>query len=140
MTFLTVISWNLFHRASFSEMSWGRHKHKYYKEESILLKLYAVGVDLQLNLKMISQTTLIYSHLQKILEKIPKLRKSCNHKRNINRIYNEKMHYYCLQQMPNLRLKKLGNSSERKSRPQTKALYPVFSLKVRFDSCLIENN
>ena len=43
--------------------------------------------------------------LQKILEKLCKLRKSCNHKRNINRIYNESLHYYCLQQLSTLRLK-----------------------------------
>ena len=46
----------------------------------------------------------IYNHLQKILEKLRKLRKSCNHKRNINRIYNEKLHINCLQQLPTLRL------------------------------------
>ena len=35
MIFLIGISWTLFHRASFSEVSWGRHKRKNYKEESI---------------------------------------------------------------------------------------------------------
>ena len=45
-----------------------------------------------------------YNHLQKILEKLCKLKKSCNHKRNINRINNEKLHYNCLQQLPTLRL------------------------------------
>ena len=46
-----------------------------------------------------------YNHLQKILEKLRKSRKSCNHKRNINRICNEKLHYNFLQQLPTLRLK-----------------------------------
>ena len=46
-----------------------------------------------------------YNHLQKILEKLPKLRKSCNHKRNIKRLYNEKLHHNYLQQLPTLRLK-----------------------------------
>ena len=44
-------------------------------------------------------------------EKLCKLRKSCNHKLNINRIYNEKFHYNCLQQqLKDLRLRILGNS------------------------------
>ena len=47
----------------------------------------------------------IYNHLQKMLEKLHKFRKSCNLKQNINRIYNETLHYNCLQQLPNLRLK-----------------------------------
>ena len=47
----------------------------------------------------------IYNHLQKMLEKLRKFRKSCNLKQNINRIYNETLHYNCLQQLPNLRLK-----------------------------------
>ena len=34
-----------------------------------------------------------YNHLQKILKKLRKLTKSCNQKRNINIIYNEKLHY-----------------------------------------------
>ena len=34
-----------------------------------------------------------YDHLQNISEKLHKLRKSCNQKRNINGIYNEKLHY-----------------------------------------------
>ena len=42
--------------------------------------------------------------LQKILEKLRKLRKSCNHKQNINKIYNEKLHCNCLQQLPTLSL------------------------------------
>ena len=46
-----------------------------------------------------------YNNLQKMLEKLHKLGKSCNLKRNINRMYNEKLHYNCLQQLPTLRLK-----------------------------------
>ena len=34
-----------------------------------------------------------YNHLQKMLEKLHKLRKSCNHKQDINRIYSDKLHY-----------------------------------------------
>ena len=49
------------------------------------------------------------NHFQKILEKLRKLRKSCNHKRNINRIYNEKVYYNFLQQLLTLRLRTLGN-------------------------------
>ena len=45
------------------------------------------------------------NHLQKILEKLYKLRKSCHHKRNISRIYNEKLRYNCLQQLATLRFK-----------------------------------
>ena len=41
--------------------------------------------------------TRAYNHLQRMLEKLRKLRKSCNHKQNINGIYNEKLHYHCLQ-------------------------------------------
>ena len=56
-----------------------------------------------------------HNHLQKILEKIRKLRKSCNHKRNIFRIYNKKLHYNCLRwggpMCPHKKKKKkLGNS------------------------------
>ena len=47
-----------------------------------------------------------------------KLITSCNNKRNINRIYNEWLHYNCFQQLPTLRLKilrKLGNLHGMKS-------------------------
>ena len=46
-----------------------------------------------------------YNNLQKIFKNLCKLRKSCNNKRSINRIYSEKLHYNCLQQLPTLRLK-----------------------------------
>ena len=29
----------------------------------------------------------------------------CNHKQKINRIYKEKLHYNCIEELPNLRLK-----------------------------------
>ena len=45
-----------------------------------------------------------YNNLHKMLEKLRKLRKSCNHKRNTNRIYR----------LPTLRLWILGYSGERK--------------------------
>ena len=38
------------------------------------------------------KTNYIYKHVQKIGEKLRKLRKSCNPKRNINGKYNEQMH------------------------------------------------
>ena len=44
-------------------------------------------------------TTQRLQSFSKILEKLCKLRKSCNHKRNINRIYNEKAYYNFLQQV-----------------------------------------
>ena len=50
-----------------------------------------------------------YNCVQKIWEKLRKLRKSCNHKRNINRIYSERLHYNCLEQLPTLRLRMLRN-------------------------------
>ena len=50
-----------------------------------------------------------YNHLQKILEELSELRKSCNHKRNIDRIYYEKLHYNYLQQFLTVRLMILGN-------------------------------
>ena len=37
----------------------------------------------------------IHNHLQNVLEKLLKLRKGFNHKRNINRIYKEKLRYNC---------------------------------------------
>ena len=51
------------------------------------------------------------NRVQKLWEKFRKLRKSCMHKRNINRTYNEKLHYNCLQKLLTLRLKTwiLGN-------------------------------
>ena len=45
------------------------------------------------------------NHLQKVLEKLWKLRKSCNHKWNINGIYKKKLLDNCLQQLPTLILK-----------------------------------
>ena len=65
-------------------------------------------------------------YLVNILRKFKQVRKSCNYKQNINRIYNEHLHYNCLQQLPNLRLKssdprKLGNLGERKLHKQTTA-------------------
>ena len=47
----------------------------------------------------------IHNRVQKILENLRKLRKSCNHNQNINGIYNEKLHYNCIQQPLTLRLK-----------------------------------
>ena len=45
----------------------------------------------------------IYNRVQKILEKLCKLRKSCKHKWSINGIYNKKLPHKCLQQLPTLR-------------------------------------
>ena len=39
------------------------------------------------------------------MESLRKLRKSCKHNRNINGVYNEKLHYNCIQQLSTLRLK-----------------------------------
>ena len=47
----------------------------------------------------------MYNHVQKMWEKLRKLRKSCNHKRNIKGIYNQQLDYNCLQQLPTLTLK-----------------------------------
>ena len=85
------------------------------------------------------------NYLQKILEKLHKLIKSCNHKRNINRIYNCLFHYNCLQQPQNLRLNtqdlsKLGNLNERKWKAQNRVWYPVFSIKMKFYSYIVENS
>ena len=79
------------------------------------------------------------------MEKLLKLRKSSNHKWNINRIYNEKLNYNCIQQLPTLRIKtqdlrKWGNSGEWKWNAQTRALYLIFSLKIRIYSYLVENS
>ena len=57
----------------------------------------------------VMQQVHFYNPVQKILEKLRKLRKSCKNKRNINRTYNEKPLYNCLQQLPTLRLKILRN-------------------------------
>ena len=46
-----------------------------------------------------------YNRVQKMLEKMRKLRKSCNHKWNINGIYNRKLCYISLQQLLTLVLK-----------------------------------
>ena len=50
-----------------------------------------------------------YNRVQKIWEKLNKLRKSCNGKRNINGTYSEKLHYNYLQQLSTLRLRVLGS-------------------------------
>ena len=52
----------------------------------------------------ISRGKFLDNHLKKIMQKFRKLRKSCNNKRNISILYNEKLHYHCLQQLPTLRL------------------------------------
>ena len=43
---------------------------------------------------------LVYNYFQNVLEKLRKLRKSCNYKGNINRIYIDRLHYNCFQQLP----------------------------------------
>ena len=44
-----------------------------------------------------------------MLKKLRKLRpQGCNHKRNINMIYNNKLHYKCLQQLSTVSLKTEG--------------------------------
>ena len=66
-----------------------------------------------------------YQSVQKILEKLGAIRKSCNHKSNMKRIYNKKLPYNCLRQSPTLRLKtydlkKLRNSVENKLKLKAK--------------------
>ena len=83
------------------------------------------------------------NRVQKILEKLCKLRKSCNHEWNINGIYNKKLPYNYLKQLSTLRLKdsrKLGNSDEKKWKAQTTAKYPVPPLKMKPHSYLAENS
>ena len=43
-------------------------------------------------LSVINQFIHSYNSVQKILEKLPKLKKICNQKRNINGLYCEKLH------------------------------------------------
>ena len=45
----------------------------------------------------------IYSHVQKVPEKLRKLGKICNHKWNFSRIYNQQLHYHYLHQLQTLR-------------------------------------
>ena len=98
--------------------------------------------------------------MQKILEKLLKLRKNCNHKRNINRIYNKKLHYNYPQQLPTLKLKTyptafsppggakcphkkkkdLRNSDERKWKAEHRASYRVLPRKIQFCSYLVKNS
>ena len=52
-----------------------------------------------------TQSILMCNRMQKIWEKLHKLRKSCNHKGNIYRIYSEKLHQNYIQQLSTLRLK-----------------------------------
>ena len=49
--------------------------------------------------------TEMYNRVQKVWGKLHKLRKSCNHKRNIKGIYNKQLDNNCLQQLPTLTLK-----------------------------------
>ena len=72
-----------------------------------------------------------------------KLRKSSSHKWNINRIYNEQLHYKLLAAVTdfknyNLDLIKLGRSRERKWNTQTAAYYPVFLLKIQYAVILLK--
>ena len=45
-------------------------------------------------LSVINQFVHSYNRVQKILEKLRKLRKICDHKRNINGLYYEKLHFF----------------------------------------------
>ena len=51
-----------------------------------------------------------------------KLRKSCNHKRNINIMYNQKLHCNCLQQLPTLRSADGGAQCPHKKKKETSVL------------------
>ena len=82
---------------------------------------------------------------KKILQKLRNLRKSCNHKWNINVIYNKKLPYKYLQQLLTLRLKTLDpkqwrNSDEKKWKAQTTAQCPVPPLKIKFYSYLAKDS
>ena len=73
------------------------------------------------------ETGFSYNRVLKILEKLHKLRRSRNHKWNINRIYYEKLRYNGLQQLPTLRLKILENCGIRK-----KGNEKLYSYKLSF--------
>ena len=62
------------------------------------------------------KTAFFWSRVEKTFEKLHKFRKICNHKQNIIGIYNEKLHNNCLQQLP------------------------VLSLKIKFNSYLVQNS
>ena len=68
------------------------------------LKYDVIALDMD-GIDNLPEETINYHHFQKILEKLCKLKKSCNYKQNINRIYNEKLHHNCLQKFHTLRLK-----------------------------------
>ena len=67
-----------------------------------------------------------YNHLQKILEKLRKLRESCNHKAKL-----EKLHYNCLQQLPTLTLFRMGEGTKK---TPSASFSPVTFTNVRFGS------
>ena len=89
------------------------HEHKFIDEKKIELLLNKTSEMKKIHLwekdkitfkqdKLDERVEIKFIHnnnLQKILEKLSKLRKSCNHKQNMNRICNEKLHYI-LQQLP----------------------------------------
>ena len=88
------------------------HMSTFFHNTTGLLYWFAVQVKyvVSINMKDLETCgTFINNCVEKMLEKLRKLRKSCNHKWNINRIYNEKLRYYCAQQLPTVRLKILGN-------------------------------
>ena len=87
------------------KISWKRISMKLYWQ--ILQKLYRDKTYWWLFFTGFTMCVITYNHLQKILETLRKLRKSCNHKRNINIICNQKLHSNCLQQLPTLRLSRL---------------------------------
>ena len=78
--------------------------------------------------------------------KLRKLRKGCNHKRNINGIYNEQLHYNCLQQLSTLRLTLLRGSYDirefgwKKTKYSSCSLVPSLPAKFEFYSYLVENS
>ena len=79
-----------------------------------------------------------YNHLQKISEKWRKLRKSCNHNRNIIIIQKEKLHYNFLQKWTTSR-HDLGDkgiwvkrNEKLKLQPSTQSPHQIATLNIYF--------
>lgn len=93
-------------------------KHSSFESCLYLIILPLLGWDIQLLHDKVTITCKRYG------KNYTKSRKSCHHKRKINRIYIEQQHYNCLQLLSTLRVKtcdlwKLSNSGERKWNAQT---------------------
>ena len=105
-SFLSKVS-NDLNKTENGELTWFKQQRGPIHQQilSFVIVKWLVVPSLGLEKPKISWKFFFRQSFAKNIDKLLKLRKSCNHKRKINRIYNEKLNYNYFQQLPNLRLK-----------------------------------